>query len=91
MPKYIHLRISEHAQEFSKESIKRLSKQYKEEAEAIKLPKTKKKQRYVLDEFIVDGSKYKTYEEALHAIELKIYNWLKERNVDVAQYEPLGW
>lgn len=91
VPLLIKLRISEHCQEFSKIRIKELTQQNKEQADALKMPKSKKKQRYIVKEIIVTDLGCRTYEQALYLVENKIRNWLVSQHTDISEYGPAIW
>lgn len=91
VPKYIHLRVSDHYQEFSPEGKRRLKNKLNREAEQLKKPSTKKKQRFVEEEIVVNETTHTTYEEALAYSEKLIFKWLESRGVDMSEYDVLGW
>ncbi len=85
--KMIKLRVSDHFQKFSKESQHRLTKQSQQEANDLRIPRSKKKQLYEPKVIVVNNSRFATYEEALRNIELEIRSWLADRKVDISEYE----
>ena len=91
VPIFIHLRVSEHVQEFSDERNKQLKDEYKQQADNIKLPKSKKKQRFVIKSISVNDLGCKTYEEALHEVELEVRSWVTELHIDLEPYGPAIW
>lgn len=91
IPLLIKLRISDHQQQFSKDRVKELTRQNKEQADTLKLPKTKKTQRYVVKEIVVTGLGCRTYEHALYLVEDKIRNWLISRHIDISEYGSAIW
>lgn len=91
VPKYINLRISDHFQNFSKARDRQLAKQRQAEANSIKRPSTKKKQKFEVEEIVVNNQTYFTYEDALADAERLIFKWLESRGVDMSEYDMLGW
>ena len=91
VPRYINLRVSEHFQNFSPERLKELSEQRRDIANKLKKPATKVTQRYKFENIVADGEQFKTYEEVLAYAEQKIFAWLKQRGVDVSNYDVIGW
>lgn len=93
VPYYIRLRISDHFQRYSKEGEVKAKEKDKLNAEMLKLPETKHKQKYRLREFIVNEIRYATYEEALADMEKLIRQWLKDKGVDVQKLygDPMSW
>ena len=91
IPLMIKLRISDHAQHFNPQFVSKLRKKNSQEAENLKTPKDKLKQRYLVKEVIVNNQTYRTYEEALGALETEIRSWLESLNVDMSEWpEPIG-
>ena len=90
IPLMIKLRVSDHKQSVSLERMKQLKKIDREEAEQLKQPKDKRRQRYVVKEITVNKAVYHTYEEALNAADRLLRDWLKELNVDMTDIEPFG-
>ena len=91
VPLMIKLRISDHKQSFSPEFVTKLHKRDRFEADSLKLPESKKQQRYRTKEIIVNSTKYDTYEEALNAIEVEVHKWLTDLGVDMSEFpEALG-
>lgn len=91
VPKLIHLRVSDHTQDFSEEMQKKIKQRMKDEAQDLKLPKSKLRQRYIPKEIVVNESRFKTYEDALNKIESAIRDWLVKLGVDISDYEFLEW
>lgn len=91
VPKYIKLRISDHFQNFSKPRRQELKKLDREQADSLKLPKTKKRQRYSVYEIVVNNEIFSSYEKALNFIDTQIFDWLEECGIDTSDYERLGW
>ena len=87
IPLMIKVRISDHIQKFSPQFKQELKKRDRSEAEQLKLPKTKKKQKYLLRRVIVNNTVCKTYEEALTRLDKQVHQWLKDLNVDMSEYE----
>jgi len=85
--KIIKLRVSDHFQNFSKESIRRLAKQARQEANELRIPKTKQRQLYEPKVIVVNNERYSSYEEALKDVEREIRSWLIDRGIDVSEYE----
>ena len=91
VPYYIRLRVSDHVQQFSDEGKKVASQKDKDNAERLKRPKTKKRQRYKLRNIIVNKENFNTYEEALTEFESTVREWLTAKGVDVdAVYGPMN-
>lgn len=90
IPLMIKLRILDHPQSFSPDREKELRRADRAEAESLKQPKTKKHQRYIVNEITVNDEEYSTYEEALNAADNLILDWLKRLNVDMTDIEPFG-
>jgi len=83
VPYYIRLRVSDHAQKLSPAGERIMSLKDRKNAEELKLPKTKKEQRYKLRYLTVSKEKFKTYEAALNDFESTIRSWLAAKGVDV--------
>ena len=91
VPMYIRLRISNHAQDINNtDEYERVKQREKKESQEIKLPATKRRQRYKIKNIIVNSESFSTYEEALNAVESMVHDWLKDKGVDTSVYEPLG-
>lgn len=84
--KLIHLRVSDHIQKFSDERRKQIKLQYRDQANKLRRPLNKQKQRFIVSEIIVNNETFHTYEEALNACEKMIHTWLRELNVDMSNY-----
>lgn len=91
VPKFIKIRISDHDQNFSDERKRQVNKKSDNEAQSLKLPKTKKKQRWVLENIVINGETHETYEEALHDVEMTVRSWLESRGIDLEPYGPAIW
>lgn len=91
VPKYIHLRIADHLQHETPQFSSRMKEKQRQEADAIKLPKTKKKQRYTVENIVINNEVCNTYEEALRIVEKIIFKWMKDQQIDVSQYDQLGF
>ena len=91
IPKLLKLRISEHTQHLSEDHLKELRGVEKEEADQLKLPKSKKKQRYEVKDIAVNELNVSTYEEALHEVEMMVRKWLTDRGIDVEPYGDPIW
>ena len=91
VPKYIHLRIADHLQHETPQFSSKIKEKERQEADAIKLPKTKKKQRYTVENIVINNEVCDTYEEALRIVEKIIFKWMKEQQIDVSQYDQLGF
>lgn len=87
VPEYLVLRISDHAQHFSKQGDAMIRKREKEFAEQYKLPQSKRIQRYKLVNVIVNGATYSSYDEALQAVEEIILSKLGEDGIDLEIYK----
>ena len=82
----IQLRLSNHFQNFNPEFAKELSKRTNAEAQSLKIPSTKKKQRYKEYEVVVNEETFDSYDEALSYIEKLVYEWLKKLHIDTTDY-----
>lgn len=91
VPKLLKLRISEHTQHLSDAHLKELRDTERKEADNLKIPKTKKKQRYEVKDIAVNEFNVSTYEEALHEVEILVRKWLTERGIDVEPYGDPIW
>ena len=89
-PLIIRLRISDHAQKFGPEYKKEISQKERQEANELKQPKSKRKQRFIVTDVVVNNKKYSSYEEALNAMDKIIYSWLERLNIDLTDIEPFG-
>ena len=89
-PLIAKVRISDHAQHLSDEHRAKIKQQDRADAEELKLPHTKKKQRFFVEDIIIDNKRYKTYEEALNAVDAIIHGWLERMNIDMSEFEDLG-
>lgn len=90
-PLIIKLRVSDHLQEhLSPDHIKDIKDRDKADADELKRPKTKQKQRYILADIVVNNTLYHTYEEALNYVDEVIHNWLTKLHVDTSEFEDLG-
>lgn len=89
-PLIIRLRVSDHVQQFSLERKKELRKQEQEEADELKLPEDKRKQKFIVSDIVINNKKYSSYEEALNAADKLIYQWLDRLNIDLSDIEPFG-
>lgn len=91
IPKLIRLRISEHSQSLSSAHQNEISDRINKEAELLKVPKNKLRQRWKPAFISVNAMKVKTYEEALHEVEILVRKWLTERGIDVEPYGDPIW
>lgn len=89
-PLIIRLRISDHEQKFGPEYKKEIGQKERREADELKRPKTKRKQRFIVTDVVVNNKKYSSYEEALNAMDKIIYSWLEKLNIDLTEIEPFG-
>lgn len=88
IPLMIKLRVSDHVQNFSKNHRKELQELNRAEAEELKRPSTKRKQRFVVKNIVVNGEQFATYEEALNAIDKEIRSWLTRLQIDLDGLDP---
>lgn len=94
VPKYIHLRISDHIQAPTADLEEKNKKRERAEAADLKLPKTKVRQRFIAEEIVANGdmnNKCKTYEQALNLVEHMIFNWMEAFHADMSKYDPLDF
>ena len=89
-PLIVKVRVSDHDQHLSDTHLAEVKKQNKLEAEELKLPKDKQRQRFFVEDIIVNNQRYKTYEEALNAVDAIIHKWLSRMDVDMSEFEDLG-
>lgn len=71
--KIIFIRISDH--EISEETRKQRKEYYKREAERLKQPKEKDKQKWRFKNIVVNGERYSSYDDALDDLEKRIKSW----------------
>lgn len=94
VPKYVRVRISSHVEQHkSEEHKKKIKDEINKELNRIKLPKTKKKQRYMPLYITADRTlNFKTYEEVLDYAEERVRNLFYELNlsVDLREYDEIG-
>ena len=89
IPCAIVFRVSDHIQKFGDALKRRNREKTNARVQKVKTPKTKRRQKYVLDEIIVNDETYETYEEALDDIEVKIQEWLERWDINIS-IEPIG-
>lgn len=89
-PLIVRLRISDHEQHFADEHLAKIKRHNKEEAEELKRPESKQKQRFFVEDIIVNNERYKTYEDALNAIDKIVHDWLERMHIDMSDFEDLG-
>lgn len=89
VPLMVKMRISDHPQKVSPEYRDELKHRDRAEADELKMPEGKKKQRFIIVDIVVNNHRYATYEEALAAIDRMIYEWLDKLNIDVSDIVPL--
>ena len=68
----IFIRLSDH--KLDKMRSKDRNKYYDEKAQSLKFPETKVRQKWKLYDIVVDGTTYQSYDEALDALEKKLYH-----------------
>lgn len=90
IPLIIRLRVSDHAQAFGPERRKQIREEEQREADELKQPATKRRQKFIVSDIVVNNKKYSSYEEALNAIDQMIYKWLERLNIDLSDIEPFG-
>lgn len=91
IPVLVQVRVSEHDQKLSEVVQKKVSKKLKEESDDLKLPATKKKQKYRVERITVNNTYFDAYEEALDHIEHLLRDWAESLGVDLTEYEPFNW
>lgn len=91
VPKYIHLRISDHIQSHNVELAGKLKTRENAEADELKLPESKLRQRYMVKQIVINSEICKTYEEGLRKVEKDIFNWMEELGTDMSKYDPLDF
>lgn len=89
VPLMFKMRVSDHIQEVSPKHRDKIKQQDKAEADELKLPKTKKRQRFVTADIVVNNQRFDSYEDALNAIDKMIYQWLDRLDIDVSDITPL--
>ena len=91
VPVIIKLRVSQHAPKHkSAAHLAKIKRDTKQTLEKLKLPKSKKKQRYTLEYITVNNKIYDTYESVLDDIELQVREWFKELHIPLDDYEYIG-
>lgn len=90
IPLLIRLRLSDHEQKFGPEYTKELAQRERQEAADLKMPKSKRKQKFIVTDVVVNNKKYSSYEEALNAMDKIIHSWLERLNIDLTDIEPFG-
>lgn len=89
VPLMVKMRISDHVQTLSLEHRAKIKQADKAEADELKLPRTKKRQRFITSDIVVNNQRFDSYEEALAAVDKMIYQWLDRLDVDVSDITPL--
>lgn len=91
VPRYIKLRISDHEEQpKSEKHLEDIRHQTKITLDKLKLPKSKKRQRYMLQYITVNETTHDTYESALNDVEDQIRNWFILLGIDISPYDDLG-
>lgn len=85
IPLMFKLRVSDHAQVAGPQRRHELKALDRAEAEELKQPPTKKRQRFVVEDIVVNNQRFATYEDALVAIDDMIYAWLERLDVDLSE------
>ena len=94
VPKYVRVRISSHVEKHkSDKHIENIRDKINKELDEIKLPSTKKKQRYMPLRITADRKlNFDTYEDVLNYAEMRVRDLFNELNLNVplSEYDEVG-
>lgn len=91
VPIYIKLRIATHTPKHkSAEHMAKIIKETRKTLDEIKLPDSKKKQRYRMKYITANSAIYNTYEEVLSETENQIRGWFSDLGIPLTGYDYIG-